>query len=489
MKHIYILLISLYTLLSFSATAQIQDSTITIPNGSFENWSNGSGYSVTVLFFPLSVYDSYIYPTDWDFPTYPVNESLSYSGMSINVNTDIPLLKVSNETNDVYDGSNALKMQSFRLSDIISSTVYSLAQPFLDSTLTTSVLPTILSTGVIDLEHLLAYIDTSTNDLDSLPQIIEMLSTLDVNYFITGGISLEGNAPGKLTGLYKYTSAASGTDNGGIVMVGTKYNPVTQRREIVGGGYTLDLADTSEYTPFEVLYAHLSEFNPSAPNIEADSLIILLFSSANNHPQQGSALFLDNLQLWIQQEVIPEDTCSAVFNLHVISVDTTQATIGWSFEGDPTHFEVEYDIQGFEPGSGTPVGVTESFLHLSNLQPDTYYDLYVRCVCDSDLFGDWASMTFHTDTVVPPVIPDSTGIHPFAQNPLRIYPNPAHGHCVLQFTQDLPDVVRLFAIDGTLLLETVPNKETLELNLPSRGIFILNCEMKDGAIVRKIVNQ
>ena len=438
-----------------------------------------------MLFFPLSVYDSYTYPTNWNFPTYPVNETLSYSGMSINVNTDLPLLKVSNETSDVYDGTHALKMQSFMLSDIVNSTVYNIAQPFLDSTLTSSVLPTILSTGAINLEYLLSYIDTFSIELDSLPQIIDVITHEDVNNFITGGISLEGNLPGKLTGYYKYTSAASGSDNGAIVIAGTKYNPVTQRREIVGGGYTLDLTDTSEYTPFEVYYSPLSEFNPSSPNIEADSLIILMLSSANNHPQQGSTLFIDNLQLWIQEEVIPEDTCSAVLDLHLISVDTTHATIGWSFEGDPTHFEVEYGVQGFELGNGTPVGVTESFLHLSNLQPDTYYDVYVRCVCDSDLFGDWATMTFHTDTI----IPDSTGIHPFAQNQLRIYPNPAHGHCVLQFTQELPDVIRLFAIDGTLLLETVPYKETLELNLPSRGIFILNCEMKDGTIVRKIVNQ
>ena len=106
--------------------------------------------------------------------------------------------------------------------------------------------------------------------------------------------------------------------------------------------------------------------------------MIFLFSSANTSPQQGSALFLDNLQLWTQQTVLPEDTCSAVFNLHVIDVDTMHATIGWGFEGSPLDFEAEYGVQGFAQGNGTTVSVSESFLHLSELQPDTYYDIYVR---------------------------------------------------------------------------------------------------------------
>ena len=102
----------------------MQDSSIAIPNGSFENWSTGNGYSVTVLFFSLPVYSSYTYPTNWDYPTYPVNENITYSGMNVNVNTNLPLMKLSDETGTVPNGAHALKLQSFMLSDIINSTVY-----------------------------------------------------------------------------------------------------------------------------------------------------------------------------------------------------------------------------------------------------------------------------------------------------------------------------------------------------------------------------
>jgi hypothetical protein len=688
MKRASLLFLAICLLFSLNLSAQTQDSTIAIPNPSFENWSNGNGYSVTVVIFPLQVYSSYTYPTGWNYPTYPVNESITYSGMTVNVNTNLPLLKVANQTSGAVDGSHALKMQSFMLSDIISSTVYGLASSSLDPMLTTTVFPTVLSTGNVDIDNLLPLLSTLTANLGNLSQVLSTFVNVDVNTLIDGGVSLNGRQPSKLTGYYKYTSATSG-DNGGVLILGTKYNTTTHRREAVGGGYTVALTDTASYAPFEVLYTPLSEVNSSYPYMEADSLIIMMLSSANATPQQGSALFLDNLQLWAQQAavadtcaavanltvqgvdtmhatlnwtctgtpdhfeleygvqgfahgagttvnvngnthtlsslqpdthydayvrsvcsstlasdwvmvsfhtdtlvppVIPDpDTCSAVFNLHVIEVDTNSATIGWAFEGDVLDFEAEYGAQGFTQGSGTTLHPSESFMHLSNLQPGTCYDIYVRCGCGSNLWGNWSSITFCTDTLVPPVIPDSdtcsavfnlhvinvdttsatigwafegnvfdfeveygaqgfaqgsgttlhpsesflcltdlqpdtyydvyvrcgcgndlwgewammtfhtdtlpsviddsVGIHNYVNYEVKIYPNPAHGHCTLHFGQELPKVVRLYSIDGALLKEWIPQKETMELHLPESGAFLLYCETKSGVVVRKVVNR
>lgn len=596
MKRITLILLSIGLLLSLESTAQTQDSLIAIPNGSFENWSNGSGYSVTVFFIPLSVYSSYTYPTGWNYPTYPVNETISYNNMNVNVNTNLPLLKVSNQNSGAVDGSHALKMQSFMLSDIISSTVYNLASSSLDPMLTNTVFPTVLSTGVVDIEEMLTLMTTVVSSLGSFTQFMSVFSNIDLNTLIDGGIPLNGVVPGRLTGYYKYTSATSG-DNGGILMLGSRYNPDTHRREVVGGGYTTALTDVSTYTPFEINYTPLSVADPSVPYVEADSLILLLFSSANTTPQQGSALFLDHLQLWageapqpdtcsaifnltvddvdtthaymswtyegepdhfqvelglqgfqlgngmiqlnvydsifsisglapdtwydmyvrcvcdesltgdwamisfhtdtlVPPVIIVEDTCSAIFNLTVSDVDTMHATLSWTFEGEPDHFEAEYGLQGFALGNGTSVYTNSNSLSLTDLQPDSYYDVYVRCVCNDSLWGDWSMTSFHTDTLVPPAVNpgdttsgDTTGIQRFATKLLSVYPNPAHGQCMVHFTQEMPKIIRLYTIEGALIQEVIPTKETLELTLPSKGIFILNCEMKEGTVVRKIVNQ
>lgn len=479
MKHISTLLLLLCLFVSPRLIAQVPDTTIATPNGGFEQWSNGSGYSVTVIFFPLSVYDDYTYPTGWSYPSYPVNQNISYSGMNVNLNTDLPLMKVANETSDVYEGSHALKIQSFMLSDVVSSLVYSLVQSSLDTMLTSTVFPTILSTGEVNLEQFLPLVFDLAGNFDDISQVVSILDTLNLNNIIDGGLALDSLVPTRLTGQYKYTSAVGG-DNGGILLLGTKYNPTTHQRRVVGAGFTVALTDTAEYTPFEVTYSSLSELVPSAASGNPDSLIIFLLSSANTSPQQGSALYIDNLQLWGHERA---DTCSAVFDLHLINADTTHATIGWGFEGNPDHFEAEYGVQGFAQGSGTTVNYSESFMHLSDLQPDTHYDVYVRCVCDDGIYGEWAMVTFQTDT------PTHTGIRTLSDDNLLVYPNPAQGTCTVQFDRETPSVVRLFTLEGALVQEFIPTKESFELTLPGSGVFLLVCEMKDGTVTRRIVNR
>ena len=98
-------------------------------------------------------------------------------------------------------------------------------------------------------------------------------------------------------------------------------------------------------------------------------------------------------------------------------------------------------------------------------------------------------ITFHTDTLVPPVIPDdTTGIQQYSHNSLLIYPNPAHGQCTVQFDGVMPTVVRLYTLEGSLVWEAAPNKEIMEVKLPSKGVFLLVSETKEGTVSRRIVN-
>ena len=72
---------------------------------------------------------------------------------------------------------------------------------------------------------------------------------------------------------------------------------------------------------------------------------------------------------------------------------------------------------------------------------------------------------------------------------MLVYPNPAQGLFTVQFDREIPSVVRLFTLEGVLVQEIIPTKETLEVTLPSSGVFLLVCEMKEGTVTRKIVNR
>ena len=376
----FIVFLSLCILLASGVSrAQVP---ITLPNESFEQWTNHQGYTVMVF---VQVYSSYTTPTNWNYLSYPVNESLG----TITINTNIPLIKASKVTGNVPDGNNAVKLQTFMLSDIISSTVLNLAGDAIDSSLRQQVIPSILTTGAIDVESVLPLV---TNMLSGSGDILAMLPTLltmDVNDYVSGGIDLGGYRPGRLTGSYKYQSATSG-DNGAVIMVGTRHNTVTNKRDIVGVGLNLSLYDTNEYTPFEVEYMPLNALVGGMPSPDPDSVIVIAVSSASTNMQQGSALILDNLVLWSAL-----DTCADITSLTAVP-GIHKAVLNWSVIDPADGFEIEYGEQGFEPGTGTVDTLTGTTLTITGLDANTQYDAYVRTVCSDTVYGDWSMVQFTT---------------------------------------------------------------------------------------------
>lgn len=347
------LFLSLLATLWWGGTLQAQ-APMPIPNGSFEQWTSHPGYSVTVLFVPISVYNAYSTPSVWGYPSYPVNQTVSYMGMNVNVNTSVPLVKASEETGGAPDGNKAVKLQTFMLEDIVNPTVLNLASGSIDPSLTQQIVPSILLTGTIDINAFLPLLSSLMSGSGDIYSMIPTLVTENVNDYITGGLVLGNLRPGRLTGSYKYHSAVSG-DNGGILMLGTRYNTVTHRRDIVGGGFDTSLTDASAYTPFEVAYQPLSALIPGSPNLDPDSLIVLLFSSAGNNRQQGSYLCLDNLALWPAPDTVWRSVTVASANGDWGSVsgggtypDSTLVTLS-ALPSSGYHFTAWHDGNGDNP--------------------------------------------------------------------------------------------------------------------------------------------
>lgn len=391
MKKILLLTFSV-ALISFSVNAQTR---MAVPRGSFEQWTTNSGYSVSIFGMSLPIYSNFTTPTGWNYLSYPVNESVSTPLGNISINTSLPLIVASQETASVPDSNYAVKLQTFMLEDIINPNIYSLVESNLDTMLTQTVFPSILSTGLVNLEHFIPIMDSLLSNMDSLEAILTSFATMDVNYLITGGIALGSFEPSRLTGYYKYQSATSG-DNGGVLMLGTHYNNTTHQRDVVGGGANVALSDISNYTPFTVDYVSLHEMESSFPEQAPDTLIILLLSSASSTMQQGSYLCVDNLALWHDTNTVPEpDTCAGVTGLAAVP-DIHEAVINWSSTAVVDGFELEYGVAGFTQGSGTLVTLTNNTYALSSLSANTAYGVYVRSVCSNNAYGDWVSLTFTT---------------------------------------------------------------------------------------------
>lgn len=403
-KRISLLATALWLL---AATAGAQTS-MRVPRGSFEQWTTHPAYTVNAGFMTLNLYSGFSYPTGWNFLGYPINETFSLLGNNITVNTTLPLVKVAQETSSVPDSSYAVKLQTFMLSDVVDPLPYVLIAASLDTGLTSIVFPTVLSTGTINLDYFLNHADQLMAGMDSIESLIPMFANEDVNNLITGGIALDGFEPTRLTGSYKYQSATSG-DNGGVVLLGTRYDSISHRRMVVGGGATISLTDVSSYTPFTVSYQSAHELIDTMPELSPDSLIVLLVSSASLNRQQGSYMCIDNLMLWHDADTLP-DTCAAILDLRVIEYDTNpyhpEFELAWRGSFAPDGWQVEFGPSGFALGTGTVQNLSSYGIDsvrlaiLPSMVPllDADYDFYVRSVCGGTVYGSWSTVTFHNHT-------------------------------------------------------------------------------------------
>ncbi len=99
-----------------------------------------------------------------------------------------------------------------------------------------------------------------------------------------------------------------------------------------------------------------------------------------------------------------EVSCYVVQNLRDSLVTASSATIEWTEIGSATEWEVEYGIDGFAHGSGTIMLVNDSSYTISNLQPSTTYDIYVRAVCGTNDMSEWQSLQITTGICDNPII-------------------------------------------------------------------------------------
>jgi hypothetical protein len=89
-------------------------------------------------------------------------------------------------------------------------------------------------------------------------------------------------------------------------------------------------------------------------------------------------------------------------NVFVGDITTTTAKYSWEQLGDATSWTVEYGEYGFTLGEGTSISTTNPQIVISNLNPGTHYDFYVKGNF-GELDSDWSDVySFYTiyETVV-----------------------------------------------------------------------------------------
>ncbi len=184
MKKLIILLTSMLILGGIPLRAQTP---MALPYGSFEQWTTHQGYSVSVLFLQVPIYDAFSTPTGWNYPSYPINQTVSLMGMNININTSVPLILANAETASVPAGTKAVRLQTLKVEDIVDPTALTMASGSIDSTLLETVIPSVLSTGELDLMAFLPIIDTFLAGMADPATLLPTLLQIDANDYVSAG--------------------------------------------------------------------------------------------------------------------------------------------------------------------------------------------------------------------------------------------------------------------------------------------------------------
>ena len=110
----------------------------------------------------------------------------------------------------------------------------------------------------------------------------------------------------------------------------------------------------------------------------------------------GGGFYLDDLVL--DYTVV----CDAPTNAHVNNVTTNSASVVWTEVGTATEWQLDYAAGNHAPGTGTVVTVYADSVELSDLTPDTQYQVYVRSMCSTIDHSEWsAAVNFTTNALAP----------------------------------------------------------------------------------------
>jgi hypothetical protein len=268
MKKILLFVLSLF----FYSTVIVAQNANVITNHSFENWSTQS-----VLFSQIET------PDNWT----PLMLNIDTMGLTFSY----PISNVK-KTADAYDGQYAAVLETEQFNPLVLATLESLGMS--DVTF----MPAMMTVGGLNIlavsRDLFAMLSDSELDITSLMQTFMMSDLSDYFY---GGLPLNGLKPTALQGYYKYLTASDTIEDEAMVMlIGSYYDAASKSRKLSGIGAAI-LPIAEEYQEFSVAYF---SFSP----MPADSMEIVFMSSQLSTMSLGSKLYLDNLSLVGQTDII-----------------------------------------------------------------------------------------------------------------------------------------------------------------------------------------
>ena len=183
-----------------------------------------------------------------------------------------------------------------------------------------------------------------------------------------------------------------------------------------------------------------------------------------------------------------EDQCNPPTDFYHIISDTA-VHIGWSWSHGAeffTEFQVSYRQQGTEAWTTVSKYSNGCVIYLTDLLPNTYYEVFVVTVCDNGLTSEPSDIyLFQTPT---------TGVDSRLGSCVNLYPNPAKEVVNVQCTMNnvqLTGELSVFDVYGKLLQVVPITSEITPINVSglANGMYFVRVTTEAGAVTKTFVKK
>ena len=206
-----------------------------------------------------------------------------------------------------------------------------------------------------------------------------------------------------------------------------------------------------------------------------------LFSASTYQVWVRAFCGADTYSEWSEVYTFNTQACATVSNVVVSEIGGNNATVTWTPAEGQTAWEVSYGMQGFSEGYAiATVTVTNPTYQMTGLETDSPYDVYVRAICDEDVYSAWSTRETFTTTEDECESVSNVTANNITENSATITWTPAGDETKWQLAYDLASDATTVGEDATIV--------DVE-NTPSYTITGLETRTSYDAFVRTVCNE
>jgi hypothetical protein len=207
-----------------------------------------------------------------------------------------------------------------------------------------------------------------------------------------------------------------------------------------------------------------------SPNM---SITYRAFIVTSNGPHYGQEVVFNTLP-----EDIPEP-CDAPTGLTATDIQSESIAIGWD-NASVVRWNVKYTPQG---GTSTTVTASTNSYTISNLTPETEYQIQVQAVCEENNVSEWSAPISVTTLV---------GINSYLENSVTLYPNPAKEYVDIRVDGDVNVTgLEVYDVYGKVVRTVVGanNDSSIRINVSdlSAGMYFVRVTTEQGVVTKRFI--